>query len=110
MFPCKQMKAMTSKSRIEELPAVEKHLGGEGSPGHLDLYWLPLLTTRWTSSSGRVTALSLVLQKKSSKVINTSVGECSPGYWTLSCLITWIYFDQQMSSSFQELAIELPIW
>jgi len=79
MFPCKQMKAMTSKSRIEELPAVEKHLGGEGSPGHLDLYWLPLLTTRWTcSSSGRVTALSLVLQKKSSKVINTSVGECSP--------------------------------
>jgi len=37
------MDAMTSKSWIEELPTVEKHLGGEGSPAFLDHDGLPLL-------------------------------------------------------------------
>ena len=42
MFPSKQMEAL-AMSWIEELPTVEKHLGGEGSPGHLDHYGIPLL-------------------------------------------------------------------
>jgi len=43
MILSKQMKTLTSMSRIEELPRVEKHLGEEGSPGLLDHYGLPLL-------------------------------------------------------------------
>ena len=43
MILSKQMKTLTSMSRIEELPRVLEQLGEEGSPGLLDHHGLPLL-------------------------------------------------------------------
>ena len=105
-----QLMSLTSKSRIEELPRVQRSaVGGEGSPGLLDLYGWPQLQhgqdlhhlQQPADHEGLLGGAAKHHQEelhychlwyaifKKAKVFNSSAGECTPESGVDLFLITW---------------------